>query len=100
MLRVFDALVAVIVSVNVPLGVAGFAVVIVSVDVPPPFRKLGLNEAEVEAGNPVTLSETVSLKPPLGVTVTLYESLLPRFTTTVPGVAASVKSGTATDVTV
>ena len=95
-----DALVAVIVSVNVPLGVAGFAVVIVSADVPPPFRNVGLNDAEVEGGSPVTLSETVSLKPPLGVTFTLNESLRPRFTTIVPGVAARAKSGSAADVTV
>lgn len=71
MLRVLGPLNAVMVSVNVPFGVAGLSVVIVSVDVPPPFRKAGLNDAEVEGGNPVTLSETVSLKPPLGVTFTL-----------------------------
>ena len=84
---------AVIVSVNVPFGVAGFEVVIVSADWPPPFRNAGLNEKLVEGGSPLTLSDTVELKPPLGVTVTVYESLRPRFRTSVPGVADIEKSG-------
>ena len=73
--------------------------VTVNVDDPPPFRNAGLNDGVAPSGKPITLRDTVSLKPPLGVTVTLYDPVRPRFTTEVPGVAARVKSGDAAEFT-
>ena len=68
-LRVFDALVPVIVRVNVPRGVE-LAVAMVSVDEPPPGTEPGEKVHDVLAGQPAMPNETVSLKPPEGVTAT------------------------------
>ena len=67
-LRVFDALVPVTVRAKVPRGVE-FAVTIVSVEEPPPATEPGENVHDVLAGQPEMPNETVSLKPPDGVTV-------------------------------
>ena len=50
------------VSVNVPVGVAG-AVVTVMVEVPNPATDVGLNVAVAPVGNPLTENATVPLKP-------------------------------------
>src|SRR5919198_2196278 len=53
----------------------------------------GENEAVVPAGTPATLSVTGSLKPFVGVTVTVYDVDPPRTTDCVDGEALSEKSG-------
>ena len=69
-------LVPVIVSGNVPVGVVA-TVVTVMVDVPEPVTEDGLNVAAAPVGNPPALNVTVPVKPPDGVTVTVYEVLAP-----------------------
>ncbi|HWC18496.1 MAG TPA: hypothetical protein VG498_15850 [Terriglobales bacterium] len=58
-------LLPVVVRMAVPAGVV-FAVLTVSVEAPDPFR--GEKLAVAFAGNPLTLNDTVPLKPLLGVT--------------------------------
>jgi hypothetical protein len=98
-LRIFDGLVPVITSVDVARGVE-LVVAIVSVDDPPPSTDAGTNVHDVFEGQPVRLNATASLKPPDGVTVTAYVTLLPRFTVRLVGDTAMVKSGTGTGLTV
>lgn len=61
-------LVPVIVTVNVPVGVAA-PVVTVIVDEPDPGTDVGLKLADAPAGSPLALNDTSPLKPPDGVTV-------------------------------
>jgi hypothetical protein len=69
-------------------------VVIVNVLVPLPGSGVRLNEYPVASGSTPMLSVTGSLKPFVGVSVTVYVPALPRFTVRLPGVAAIVKSWT------
>ena len=98
-LRVFEALTPLIVRVNVPRGVE-LVVAMVSVDEPPPGTEPGEKVHEVFAGQPAMPNETVSLKPPEGVTVTSYVDDLPRLIVRFPGETPSVKSGTGAAFTV
>ena len=52
--------------------VAGRLTDTVSVEVPDPVKELGLNDAVVRLGNPVTLRFTVAENDPTGVIVTVY----------------------------
>jgi hypothetical protein len=65
-------LVPVIVSVNVPVGVLE-RVEIVSLEVPEPVTDVGLNEALVREGKPLTLKLTVLLNPLMAEIVTVVE---------------------------
>ncbi len=66
---------------------------IVNVEDPePPLTEAGLNDAEAPLGNPLTLRLTVLLKPPEGVTVTVYAALLFGDTPCEVGVAEREKS--------
>lgn len=49
-------------------------------DVPRPVTEVGLKVAVEFVGSPLTLNDTVSVKPLIGVTVTAYVALLPRVT--------------------
>ena len=83
-------LVPVIVSANVPRGV--FVLVLtVSVDVV--VVGLGLNDAVVREGSPVTLRLTEPVNPFNGLIVTEYVARCPRGTDWLDGVAESEKSG-------
>ena len=62
-------------------------VVMVSVDVPPPFTEVGLKVAVEFVGSPLILNDTVPVKPLIGVTVTVYVALLPRVTVSDEGEA-------------
>jgi hypothetical protein len=68
---------AVIVRVEVP-GADFLAVVIVRVELPEPVSELGLKEAELREGRPVTLSETFPAKSFTATTETAYLTLPPR----------------------
>lgn len=84
-------LVPVIVNVYVPV------VVFLHVDtesVDADVVGFGLKDAEPLKGRPLTLSETLPLKPLTGVTVTAYVVPPPRETVRLDGVALSVKSPT------
>lgn len=59
---------------------------------PEPVRVDGFQDAEVRPGNPLTLRETVPVKPETAETVTVSELLPPRETCKVVGEAESVKS--------
>ena len=76
--------------VYVPAGLVG-AVLIVIVDVE--AVGLGLNEKTAPLGRPLAPSETRPVKPPLGITETVYETAPPRATLWLDGDAESEKSG-------
>ncbi len=59
----------VIVNVNVPAGVLELVVTFKELTPEPPAIELGLNEAVLPAGSPLTLRATSPVKPPVGVTV-------------------------------
>ena len=63
---------------------------------PEVFTELGLNEAVVPAGSPLTLKPTVPVKPLSGATVAAYVVLPPGSTVREPGVAETPKSDTVT----
>jgi hypothetical protein len=91
-------LVPVMVSVNVPVGVAG-AVVTVIVEVPAPATEVGLNVAVAPVGNPLTENVTVPLDAFTAATAGVYVVLEPWVTDRVAGEFDIVKSGvTATPV--
>src|SRR5262249_52931936 len=73
----------------VPTGVV---VDVVTVIVEAPVAAFGLNDADAPIGRPLALSETAPVKPPAGVTVTLYVVGLPGLTVWLVGVAATPKS--------
>jgi hypothetical protein len=84
----------VIVKVYVPAGVA-VVVLTVRVELPePPVIDEGTKLALAPVGNPLTLRLTVSVKPPLGVIVAVYEVPLPAWTVCEAGVAVMEKSPT------
>src|SRR5262249_26064778 len=58
----------------------------------PEARELGLNVPCAPAGRPLTLSETLSLNTPEGVSVTVYVVPVPAGTVREPGVAEREKS--------
>ena len=79
-----------IVKVNVPRVRPA---VTVSVElVPGDMTGLGLKLAFASLGKPLTLRLTASLKPPVGVIVTVYVVLLLRRTSRDAGVAVMLKS--------
>jgi hypothetical protein len=84
----------VIVSVEDPTGVVE-VVVTVSVDVPELVTDVGLNPAVAPAGNPLTLSPTVPVKPFSAPTFTVYVVPPPTVTVWEAGAAEIVKSGAA-----
>jgi len=57
------------------------------VDVPLPVTEVGLKVAVEFVGSPLTLNDTVPVKPLIGVTFTVYVALLPRTTVSDDGVA-------------
>jgi hypothetical protein len=59
----------------------------VSVDVPLPVTEVGLKVAVEFVGSPLTLNDTVPVKPLIGVTFTVYVALLPRTAVSDDGVA-------------
>jgi hypothetical protein len=69
-------------------------VVTVMVELPVPGTDVGANVAVAPAGSPLALKTTVSVKPPLGVMVAVYEVLLPAATVCEAGDAVIVKSPT------
>jgi hypothetical protein len=79
-------LVPLILNEKVPVVVEEL-VVMVSVDVPPPFTEVGLKVAVEFVGSPLILNDTVPVKPLIGVTVTVYVALLPRVTVSDEGEA-------------
>jgi len=93
---VSEPLTPVIVSAYVPRGVE-LDVLTVSVEALP--VGFGLKEPDALGGRPLTDSVTAPLKPPLGVTVTVYTALEPRGTFCDEGAADSEKSAAAGAVT-
>ena len=79
-------LVPVMVNGKLPVGVV-LAVVTVIVDEPEVVTDGGLKLALAFAGNPLALSVTVPVNPPVGVTVTVYVVLLPWVTVCDAGLA-------------
>jgi hypothetical protein len=67
-----------------------------SVVEPAVFTELGLKEAVVPEGNPVTVKPTVPVKPLIGATVAAYVVLPPGGTVRELGVAETPKSATVT----
>lgn len=82
-----------IVSCEVPLC-AFRCTDIVSVELPEPATDVGLNEALVCAGSPLTLKFTVAEKDPSLLTVTVYVVCEPRCTFWLLGEVEMVKSAT------
>lgn len=83
--------VPVIVRLYVPL-LAGLFTRMVSTEEPEPVTVDGFQDADVRAGKPLTLRETVPVKPETAVTVTVSEPLAPRAICSVVGEAESEKS--------
>jgi hypothetical protein len=82
------------VRVYVPCGVE-VEVLTLSVELPePPAIEGGVKLALAPAGSPLTLRLTVSVNPPLGVTVAVYEVPLPACTVCDGGAAVMAKSPT------
>ena len=82
----------VMVRVYVPCGVE-VEVLTLRVEVPePPTIEAGVKAALAPAGKPLTLRLTVSVNPPLGVTVAVYEVPLPACTVCDAGDAVMLKS--------
>lgn len=65
----------------------------VRVDEPAPVIEVGLKVPVAPRGNPVTLSETAELKPPITPPVVVYVVLPPCTADCDPGVDDIVKSG-------
>ena len=74
-----DPLAAVTLTVELPMAVP-VVVLTVSVVDPEPVTELGLKLPVAPDGSPDTPKFTVPLKPLIGVTVTVYEVLLPTTT--------------------
>src|SRR5579859_4361417 len=70
-----------------------FAVETPSVEAPEPGTEAGLKLPLAPAGNPLTLNDTLLLKPFRAVTVTVYVVELPAFTVCDEGETEMVKSG-------
>src|SRR5215813_8879250 len=84
----------VMVRVYVPCGVE-VEVLTLSVELPePPTMEAGVKLALAPAGKPLTLRLTVSVNPPIGVTVVVYEVPLPACTVCDAGEALMLKSPT------
>ena len=66
----------------------------VSVELPEPATDVGLKDALVRRGNPVTLKFTVAENGPKAVMVTVYVVFEPRLTVWLLGEAEMVKSAT------
>ncbi len=91
-------LVPVIVSVRVPVGVLD-RVEIVSVEEPEPVTDVGLNDALVREGKPLTLKVTVPPNPLMAVTVTVVDVVPGCPTDSDVGDAEIEKSGGLVEVT-
>jgi len=91
---VSNPLLPVMASVEVASGVLDDVVTVI-VELPAPVIVAGANITVAPAGCPLALKFTPPLKPFSAPTFTVYVALLPAVTVTVPGVAATVKSGTA-----
>lgn len=71
---------------------AGLFARMVSTEEPEPVTVDGFQDADVRAGKPLTLRETVPVKPETAVTVTVSEPVPPREICNVVGEAERVKS--------